>query len=554
MLALTPALSMTVLLFTITALFIQTPWAESTWAESTTVGQKALAIELDATSAKAMGSLERRFGPINDLLYLYPVNEKETIVELGFPGELIVAPDKTKLSDLLSTSASKIRINAEPDTLSRLFLADAPPAARIVNKEKRLVGIVATQKAMEPFRTGAVLRSTEKNDAAPETDMETETAAKAVEHPADKDTPQPTEADNIKTAAHAPAKSSESPTAQTQDAVHEPQTDTHQTDNTNQADITNKVGKTDHGEAPQAPAALNPEHTASEETASQEQPAHSEPAHSEPAHQPPVAESHGKPTHGPTFDASLPRGVNLIAAIIHPLDYELNERFWGWRPNDLIDLGDNVRNFQLGVLEITRRTAIILSERVSRTGESARFDPQLRNAMNWFMIKPNRYWFPSAESKYQDALDALTEYKERLAKNQAKFFNRADNLIPLLMAYEDLMGSCEENLVKATEEDGASVSFFKADNYLYYTKGVTSALLTILTAIEHDFGDVIASRQAQGDIHHAITSCRLALKVDPTLVMNSHPSSIFANHRANLAAPISHVRFYLSVLIKTLST
>ena len=83
---------------------------------------------------------------------------------------------------------------------------------------------------------------------------------------------------------------------------------------------------------------------------------------------------------------------------------------------------------------------------------------------------------------------------------------------------------------------------------------MTSSLLSILTSIEHDFGDVIASRQAQGDIHHAITSCHHAIEIDPVIVVNRDPSSILANHRANLAAPISHARFYISVLIKTLST
>jgi hypothetical protein len=42
--------------------------------------------------------------------------------------------------------------------------------------------------------------------------------------------------------------------------------------------------------------------------------------------------------------------------------------------------------------------------------------------------------------------------------------------------------------------------------------------------------------------------------IDPWLITNSDLSGVFANHRANMAAPLSHARFYLGVLITTLST
>lgn len=497
-----------------------------------TESQDALVLKINTSSAKALSAIGHRFGDINDLFYLYPVNEKDAIIELGFPGELVVAPDETPLGDLLSGKSPQIRINAEIETLDRLFQADAPPAAKVMDRQNHLVGIVATQKAMEPFRTGALVRASGNQPF-----QSGETPVRA-DHATTPETSHSPEAEKKVTAEHPPSKKTEAHTAAGHDSEHPPATAQDSDPKTSPAETTH---------APSVKTAVEP-------SAHGEPSPQAAPAHSAPTHQQVTSDTHGKQGHDQAFDPTRPRGVALIEAIIKPLDYELNNRFWRWRPNDLIFSGDNVKNFQLGVLEITRRTAIILNDRISRSGESSAFDPQLEDAMNWFMIKPNRYWFPSAESKYQDALNALDKYKERLNKKQAKFFNRADNLIPLLMAYEDLLGSCEENLVKITEEDGSPVSFFKADDYIYYTKGVASALLTILTAIEHDFGDVIASRQAQGDIHHAIASCHHAIEIDPVIVVNSDPSSIIANHRANLAAPISHAKFYISVLIKTLST
>ena len=248
------------------------------------------------------------------------------------------------------------------------------------------------------------------------------------------------------------------------------------------------------------------------------------------------------------------KGVAFVSATIKPLEYELTERFWGWRPNDIINVTDNVNNFQLGVLEITRRTVVILTERISRTGSSASFNPHLEHAMNWFMIKADKYWFPSPESKYRAGLKELRAYRDELENSRAFFYTRADNLLPLLMTYEDLLGSCDENLIKSKEDDGTKVSFFKADDYFFYAKGVASTMVIMLEAIEKDFHVIIESRNGMEVLHHAHTMCETAANISPWIIINGDMDGILANHRANIAAPISHARFYIGVLIKTLST
>ena len=118
----------------------------------------------------------------------------------------------------------------------------------------------------------------------------------------------------------------------------------------------------------------------------------------------------------------------------------------------------------------------------------------------------------------------------------------------------ELLGSCDENLAKLTEEDESPVSYFKADDYFFYAQGVASSLHTILQAIAHDFSSIIETRHGAEPLHHAIISCHHAMQIDPWLILESSLDSIFANHRANMAAPISHAGFYLRVLITTLST
>jgi hypothetical protein len=262
-------------------------------------------------------------------------------------------------------------------------------------------------------------------------------------------------------------------------------------------------------------------------------------------------------THAPeaaSHEEHRPRGVAFVEAVIKPLDYELNKRFWGWRPNDIINFTDNTNNFQLGVLEVTRRSTVMLTDRISRTGSTDRLDPYLEDASNWLMVTATRYWFPSPESKYKECLKELEGYKEELIKGSGSFYIRADNIIPLLASYEDLLGSCDENLVKQKNEDGSKVSFFKADDYFFYAKGVASAMATILEAIHHDFLPTLESRHGTELLHHAVLSCRQAAALSPLFITNTDLDGIFANHRANMAAPISHARYYIGQLIKTLST
>ncbi|MEW6258921.1 MAG: DUF2333 family protein [Thermodesulfobacteriota bacterium] len=276
--------------------------------------------------------------------------------------------------------------------------------------------------------------------------------------------------------------------------------------------------------------------------------------------QPAAAASHGQAVqadaHGakPAAQVKHVPGVAFIHSVVKPLRYELDERFWGWRPNDILNVTDNVNNFQLGVLETTRRTIVILAERISRTGSVEAFDKNVEHAMDWIMTKPDRYWFPSPEDRYTDALNDLLVYADRLQKGMAQFYTRSDNIIPLLQAYINLIGSCEENLVKEMEPWGEPVSWFHVDDYFYYSKGVAAALYSMLEGVEEDFHQIIETRRGTGLIHHAIESCKRASEIEPWIVTDAHLGGILANHRANMAAPLSHVRFYLEMLVAALST
>ena len=95
-------------------------------------------------------------------------------------------------------------------------------------------------------------------------------------------------------------------------------------------------------------------------------------------------------------------GVTFVETMIKLMDYELNGRFLGWRPNDIIigRFTDNVNNYQLGVLEAIRFTTLRLKDSLTRMGDADTYDPDLELALNLFMNRATLFWFPSAENSY----------------------------------------------------------------------------------------------------------------------------------------------------------
>ena len=138
----------------------------------------------------------------------------------------------------------------------------------------------------------------------------------------------------------------------------------------------------------------------------------------------------------------------------------------------------------------------------------------------------------------------MKNYMTMIKNKKAGFYTGKNNLAPLLKSYESILGSCYDDLVKELGD----LSYFKADDRLYYSKGVASAMKTILKAVAKDFDDTIKSVQGQDVLHHAITSLEHAAHIDPLLVLEGKPDSLTANHRANMAVSISHARFDLGVL------
>ncbi len=252
------------------------------------------------------------------------------------------------------------------------------------------------------------------------------------------------------------------------------------------------------------------------------------------------------------------KGVAFTQALIKIMDDQVNRTLFGWRPNTIIfgklGLTDNVNNLQLGVLEVARRTVIVLNENMTRFAVTESHNPQVNEAMNFLMVSPDKYWFPSASGKYREAMQDLEIYIEQLPQGRSRFYSRVDNLITLLNHYKDILGSCYYNLVKDNEADGSPVSWFKADDYFYFSKGVALALAEMLEAVKEDFQQELQKKNTLKLLDDAIHALHEASHLNPWVITNGNKDGILANHRANMSTYIGEAEHVVSTLQTVLAT
>lgn len=252
------------------------------------------------------------------------------------------------------------------------------------------------------------------------------------------------------------------------------------------------------------------------------------------------------------------RGEIFTQALIKIIDDQVNQTWLGWRPNTVVfgifGLTDNANNFQLGVLEVARRTIVVLNEQFTRFANTEAFDPRVNDAMNYLMVSPEKYWFPSASGKYREAIHDLQDYITALQNGQSRFYSRVDHLIVLLNHYRDLLGSNFNNLIKDTEADGRPVSWFKVDDYFYHAQGVAVAMSEMLVAVQEDFHRELLKKNSHKLLEDAIHALHQAAHMRPWVVTNGSKDGILANHRSNMGGYIAEAEHLINTLRMQLAT
>lgn len=248
-------------------------------------------------------------------------------------------------------------------------------------------------------------------------------------------------------------------------------------------------------------------------------------------------------------DQTMVNGEAFAATVIAIVDHELNSRS-GWRPNDFVLWGpavtaDNNANRQLGIIQALRESVRVFKDNLTKVS-ATEYDTNLVMADTAFRNDAERFWFPSAESKFREAAGALRRYIDglRTTPPKSKPINRRNvELIRLFQSWTDLLGGAHANLFKRLESDGSAVPMWRTDDYFYNAQGFAHVMYHLTRAVQREYGTDLTSRPSVAQMMDEVADALdRAATLKPLMVLGGRPAGLFANHRRNLDGYIVEAR------------
>lgn len=226
---------------------------------------------------------------------------------------------------------------------------------------------------------------------------------------------------------------------------------------------------------------------------------------------------------------------------------------------------DNMPAFEFGALEMIRDLALALRRDFSRSQSQSVENPYLKVAQPKFSIDHRSWAWPSAESSYTLAVEALENYRNSLAdtnESAGQFYARADNLKDWLNEVEKRMGSLSQRLSASVGQERVNIdlagdsaatqstatrqnvmaktSWWQIDDVFYEAKGASWALLHFLKAVELDFAGTLQKKNALTSLRQIIRELEATQEtVWSPMILNGSGFGMLANHSLVMANYIS---------------
>jgi hypothetical protein len=248
-------------------------------------------------------------------------------------------------------------------------------------------------------------------------------------------------------------------------------------------------------------------------------------------------------------DATLVGGEAFASTAAALMDHELTA-LTGWRPNDFFLWGpaigpDNNASRQLGIILGLRESVRVFKDHLTKIS-STEYDPNLVAADTLLRNDERKFWFPSAEGRYSEAVAALRRYVDGLQKTPptSKPLNQRNiELIRLFQAWSDMLGDAHANLFKETEADGSRIRPWDTDDFFYHAQGVAHVMYHLARAVRREYTAEFVNRPSiQRTLDEVIDGLGRAAVLKPLIVLDGGPDGIFANHRRNLDVYIADAR------------
>jgi len=241
-------------------------------------------------------------------------------------------------------------------------------------------------------------------------------------------------------------------------------------------------------------------------------------------------------------------GEIFASTLIAIMEHELHSGF-GWRPNDFFLWGprlwaDNNSSRQLGILQAFRESLRVFKDHLTKVS-SNEYDPDLLEADTLFRNDAERFWLPSAESRFTKGVERLRAYVAGLRNSSPRsrpITTRNVELVRLFQAWSDLLGDAHASLYKEQEADGSSV-WLRTDNYFYHAQGCAHVQYALLLALKREYHQLLVVKPVMQTLFdETAQALEEASLMNPFVILNGSPSGIFANHRRNLDAYIIEAR------------
>ncbi|SMY36369.1 DUF2333 family protein [Photobacterium andalusiense] len=265
-------------------------------------------------------------------------------------------------------------------------------------------------------------------------------------------------------------------------------------------------------------------------------------------------------------------GYETTTTLIH-INQLLLDKPGGFLTNDRLPpsvLMDNMPAWEAGVLTQVRDMVLILKDRISRSQNESRIDPDLKEAQPALNINSHSWNFPSAESQYQEAIDSLISYRDRLVetKNPSKkatFYARDDGLVAWLEVVQNRLGSISQDLGSSVGEahlnvdhdqlaegngvlreikvDNTKTPWLRIDNVFYESRGSTWALLLLMQSMRDDFKEVLEEAKAMVVMDQIIGELEATQEtVWSPMILNGNGFGLIANHSLIMANYVSRAQ------------
>ena len=274
-------------------------------------------------------------------------------------------------------------------------------------------------------------------------------------------------------------------------------------------------------------------------------------------------------------------GYVMTSALIAVSESLLNKS-GGYLSNDVLPpsvLMDDMPSWEFGVLEMTRDLALAMRKDLSRSQSQSLENPHLTKAQPLFNNNHLDWLLPSAESRYQEAIEQLYLYRSSLSdssQSRGQFYARADNLRDWLKQVEKRLGSLSQRLSASVGQDRLDTSlagdpnatqstptaqhlvdktsWWQLDNNFYEARGASWALLHFLKAVEADFADVLEKKNAQISLQQIVRELEATQEsIWSPVILNGSGFGLLANHSLVMANYISRANAALIELSELLN-